>query len=154
VAGFFANHETARKHVRFGLVALFASFVFAGGDAQANGGAKYDFRLFPSVGTPTTTFRVSFAAPFRADGEDTSYELEAVGPRGCPSIYEYTRGRVGRGDRVVMKLTPLDDLYLNTRRTWCRGSYVGYVYYFGKTENRRIGYFRFGVGRTPVSLEG
>jgi len=53
-----------------------------------------------------------------------------------------------------MRLTAFDDLFLNTRRTWCRGSYVGYVYFSGLTEDRIIGYFRFGVGRTPVSLEG
>jgi hypothetical protein len=142
-----------RKRARLSLVVIAAALVLGGSDAQANGGAKYDFRFFPTIGTPTTMFRATFSAPLRADDVDTWYSLEAVGPRGCPSVFEVSTGRVRRGDRVVMRLTASDDLFLNSRRTWCRGSYVGYVYFSGETEDRIIGYFRFGVGRTPVNLE-
>jgi hypothetical protein len=148
------QRQTARRtRARLGLVALCATIVILGSGAEANGGAKYDFRFFPTVGTPTTMFRVTFSAPFRANDEDTWYALEAVGPRGCPSVFEVTGRAIRHGDRVEMRLTPFDDLFLNTRRTWCRGSYVGYVYFSGETQDRIIGYFRFGVGRTPVSLE-
>lgn len=125
-----------------------------GGDTQAEGQAKYNFRLFPRVGRPTTTFRATFKAPFPADGANTDYTLEGVGPRGCASVFEFTMGRVRRGQRVVLTLTALDDLYFGFRRTWCRGSYVGYVYYTspGFQPDRLIGYFSFGVGRPPVSL--
>jgi hypothetical protein len=153
VTGSCTAQNTLRKRARLCLLLLAAALVPGGSDAQANGGEKYDFRVFPTVGTPTTTFRATFSAPFRANDEDTWYALEAVGPRGCPSVFEVTGRQIRRGDRVVMGLTPLDDLFLNTRRTWCRGSYVGYVYFFGETQDRIIGYFRFGVGRTPVSLE-
>jgi hypothetical protein len=56
-----------------------------------------------------------------------------------------------------MRLTAGDDLYLRSRRRWCPGSYVGSVYYSNPNLNepdRFIGYFSFGVGRFPVSLEG
>jgi hypothetical protein len=135
------------------LLVLCTSFVLGGAVAQADGAAKYDFRTFPSVGTPTTTFRVSFTAPAPADGSDTDYILEGVGPRGCPTLYEFVGHRVRRGDRVVMRLTAFDDLYFNERERWCRGSYVGYVYYSGTSNDKLVGYVRFGVGRTPVSLE-
>ena len=123
-----------------------------GADAQANGGARYDFRVFPRVGTPATTFRVAFTAPFRGGVDE--YTLEAVGPRRCPSVFEFPRGLVRRGDRVVMRLTPSDDLYFRSRRRWCRGTYVGYVSYTppASLSDRVIGYFSFGVGRYPVSL--
>jgi hypothetical protein len=154
VAHFFTNHAAAPRRGGLGLVVLLATVAVGGGVAEANGGAKYDFRFFPTVGTPTTMFRVTFSAPFRANDTDTWYALEAVGPRRCPSVFEFTGRRIRRGDRVVMRLTAFDDLFLNIRRTWCRGSYVGYVYFSGLTADRIIGYFRFGVGRTPVSLEG
>ena len=143
------------KRVPAGLVALFASCVLGGGAAEANGGARYDFRMFPTVGKPTTSFRVTFTAPFRTDGNETYYTLEAVGPRRCPNVFEFTLNPTRRGDRVVMRLTPFDDLYFNTRRTWCRGGYVGYVYYSAPIDepDKVIGYFRFGVERAPVSLE-
>ena len=125
-----------------------------GDDAQADGGAKYNFRILPRVGTPTTTFRVSFKAPFPADGRNTDYTLEGVGPPGCASVFEFTMGRVRRNQTVVLQLTALDDLYFGFRRTWCRGSYIGYVYYTspGFHPGRLIGYFSIGVGRFPVSL--
>ncbi len=141
------------KRASLCLAVFAAMLVLSGSDAQANGGAKHDFRLFPTVGTPTTTFRVTFSAPFRTNGDDTDYTLEGVGPRGCPNVFEFTTRPIRRGERVVMRLTPFDDLYFNTRRTWCRGSYVGYVYFVGESEDRIVGYFRFGVGRSPVSLE-
>ena len=148
------RHEWA-KRVRLmflAVVSLTAALLTGGADAQANGGARYDFRVLPRVGTPATTFRVAFTAPFR--GSEDDYTLEAVGPRRCPSVYEYNRGEVRRGDRVVMRLTPSDDLYFRSRRRWCRGTYVGYVYYPGLVYDRVIGYFSFGVGRFPVSLGG
>ena len=52
------------------------------GDAQADGAPKYDFRISPRVGTPATTFRVTFRAPFPADGARTEYTLEGLGPAG------------------------------------------------------------------------
>jgi hypothetical protein len=137
-------------------VTVFAALATGGGVAHANGGAKYDFRVSPSVGTTTTTFRVTFSAPFRANGDDTEYTLEAVGPRRCASVFEIS-GSVRRGDRVVMRLTPSDDILIPDRihRRWCRGAYVGYVYYTSADlDFRLIGYFSFGVGRSPVSLEG
>jgi hypothetical protein len=149
VAGFFINHEAAPRRAALGLVVLFATFVVGGAGAEANGGAKYDFRVFPSVGTPTTTFRVSFTAPFRTN-EDRSYFLEAVGPRGCPSIFASTGRRIRPGDGVVFELTPSKLDYSGDRRRWCRGSYIGFVTW---DVERLIGYFRFGVGRAPVSLE-
>jgi hypothetical protein len=125
-----------------------------GADAQAERAAKYNFRLFPRVGTPTTTFRATFKAPFPADGANTDYTLEGVGPPGCASVWQFTSGRVRRGQRVVLRLTPTTSLYFGFRRSWCRGSYVGYVYYTspGFQPDRLIGYFSFGVGRPPVSL--
>jgi len=153
VTGSCRARSRLRKRARLCLVVLTAVIALSGSDVQANGGAKYDFRFFPTVGTPTTTFRATFSAPFRANDVDTWYALEAVGPRGCPSVFEVTGRQVRRGDRVVMRLTAFDDLFLNTRRTWCRGSYVGYVYFSGETEDTIIGYFRVGGGRTPVSLE-
>lgn len=125
-----------------------------GGDAQADRGANYNFRILPRIGTPTTTFRVSFKAPFPADGRKTDYTLEGVGPPGCASVFEFTMGRVRRNQTVVLQLTALDDLYFGFRRTWCRGSYIGYVYYTspGFQPGRLIGYFSIGVGRVPVSL--
>ena len=133
--------------VAVGLSALLAG----GGEALANGGARYDFRVSPRVGTPATTFRVTFSAPFPGE-----YTLEAVGPRRCASVFEITSGRIRRGDRVVMRLTAFDDLYFGTRRRWCPGSYVGYVYWTapGFRPDRLIGYFRVGVGRFPVTLGG
>ncbi len=124
------------------------------GDTQAEGRAKYNFRFSPRVGTPTTTFRATFKAPFPADGVNTDYTLEGVGPRGCASIFRFTMGRVRRGQRVVISLRAVNSLYFGFRRTWCRGSYVGYVYYTspGFQPDRLIGYFSFGVGTPPVSL--
>ena len=153
MTGWCRAQNALRKRARLCLVVFAATLVLGGSDAQARVGANYDFRSFPAVGTPTTMFRVTFIAPFRANDDDTWYALEAVGPRGCPSVFEVTAREIRRGDRVEMRLTAFDDLFLNTRRTWCRGSYVGYVYFSGETENRIIGYFRFGVGRTPVNLE-
>jgi hypothetical protein len=152
VTGSWTPQKALTKRARLCLVVLAAALVLGGSDAQANGGARYHFRVFPTVGTPTTMFRATFIAPFRANDQDTWYALEAVGPRGCPSIFEVTGRPIRRGDRVVMRLTAFDDLFLNTRRTWCRGSYIGYVYFSGETMDRTVGYFRFGVGRRPVSL--
>jgi hypothetical protein len=125
-----------------------------GGEAQAVAQAKYNFRLSPRVGTPTTTFRATFKAPFPADGVNTDYTLEGVGPPGCASVWQFTRGPVRRGQRVVLRLIAVNSLYFGFRRTWCRGSYVGYVYYTspGFQPDRLIGYFSFGVGKPPVSL--
>ncbi len=55
-----------------------------------------------------------------------------------------------------MRLTSLDDLYFKSRRRWCRGNYVGYVYHSvpRSLRDRVVGYFSFGVGRYPVSLGG
>jgi hypothetical protein len=135
-------------------VTMLAASLLGGGAAQANGGARYDFRVFPRVGKPTTTFRISFTAPFPAIRADTDYFLEAVGPRRCPSLFEYAGVRVRRGDRVVLRLTSSDDLFFRSRRRWCRGSYVGSVYHSNLLQDRVIGYFSFGVGRFPVSLGG
>jgi hypothetical protein len=137
-------------------VAVLVASAIGGSAAQANGGARYDFRSFPRVGTPTTTFRVVFSAPFAADGEDTDYFLEGVGPRRCPGLFEVTSGSVRRGDRVVLRLTPSDDIFIPAggRDRWCRGAYVGLVYYSNLLgSDRYIGSFSFGVGRSPVSLE-
>ena len=154
MADFCTHHPAAAKRVGLGLAALIAACAFGGAGAQANGGAKHDFRLSPSIGTPTTTFRVSFSAPFRTDPEEEfEYIVEGVGPRRCPNLFDFTVRRYHRGDRVVITLTPRD-LYFNNRRTWCRGAYVGYVYFSGASQDTIIGYFRFGVGRAPVSLEG
>ena len=153
MTGWCIDQNAPGKKARLCLIVLAAALALGASDAQANGGAKYDFRFLPTVGTPTTMFRATFSAPFRANDEDTWYALEAVGPRGCPSVFAVTGRQIARGDRVVMRLTAFDTLFLNTRRTWCRGSYAGYVYFSGETQNRIIGYFRFGVGRTPVSLE-
>jgi hypothetical protein len=125
----------------------------APGDAAQ---AEHGFQVSPRVGRIRTTFRVTFTAPFRANGRDTDYLLEAVGPPNCASVFEFT-GPVSRGEKVVMRLTPADDIVLpGFRRRWCRGTYVGYVYYQtpGTQPNRFIGYFSFGVGRRPVSLAG
>jgi hypothetical protein len=142
---------------RFFAAALLVACAVVASPANANGGARYDFRSFPSVGGPTTTFRVVFTAPFSADGDDTDYTLEGVGPRRCASLFEFTTGPIRRGERVVLRLTPSDDIFIpeGGRARWCRGAYVGVVYYsnFSGT-NRFIGTFSFGVGRSPVSLEG
>ena len=116
-------------------------------------GAKYDFQVSPSVGTPRTTFKVSFRAPFSADGIRRSYDLSAIGPPGCVQVYEFA-SRVRRGRRVVMRLTPLDDILLPTRliTRWCRGAYVGYVDFTGPRRSLVIGTFSFGVDHQPVNL--
>jgi hypothetical protein len=130
-----------------------AQAVTDGSSGQAPQAAKYDFRVFPRVGTPATTFRVTFTAPFPADGRNTDYSLEGVGPPRCASLFEFSTGRTRRGDRVVLTLTPDDDLFLMSRPRWCPGSYIGYVYYAGPGfRTPLIGYFSFGVGRFPVSL--
>ena len=85
MTGWCRAQNALRKRARLCLVLFAAALVLGGSDAQASGGAKDDFRFFPTVGTPTTMFRVTFSAPFRANDEDTWYALEAVGPRGCPS---------------------------------------------------------------------
>jgi hypothetical protein len=113
--------------------------------------AKYRFRLTPHVGRSTTTFKAIFRAPLATDGLDTDYYLEAVGPPACPSIFELS-GAVQAGQRVVLRLTPADDIMITYRKRWCRGSYIGYVYWSGPDSDKMIGYFRFGVGRRPVSL--
>lgn len=126
-------------------------------DAQANGGAKHDFRVFPKVGALTTTFRVTFTAPYRTDGVNSDYTLEGIGPRRCPILFDFTFAPTRRGERVVMRLTASDDLYLTSRQRWCPGSYVGAVYWTNPDldkPDRFVGYFSFGVGRFPVSLEG
>jgi hypothetical protein len=140
-----------------------AKAVIDAGDAQTDGRAKYDFRVTPRVGKATTTFRATFNAPFRSDGEDSNYFLEGVGPPRCPQLLEITLEPTRRGDRVELALTAADDLFFAYRRQradkrrdaevrWCRGSYVGYVYFSGLASDRFIGYFSFGVGRSPVSL--
>ncbi|MET0513366.1 MAG: hypothetical protein ABW135_16990 [Thermoleophilaceae bacterium] len=158
MTGTFTDADWAKRaHLTFVVgITVVAALLIGGGDAQANRGAKYDFRVFPRVGTPTTTFRVTFNAPFAADGVDTDYTLEAVGPRRCASVFEFTIRPTRRDDRVVLTLTASDDLFFGNRRRWCRGSYVGYVYYTtpGSLPNKLIGYLSFGVGRFPVSLAG
>jgi hypothetical protein len=139
-----------------------AQAVVDGGDAQTDGRAKYDLEISPRVGKATTTFRVTFTAPFRTDGEDTDYFLEGVGPPRCPQLLEIAEP-TRRGDRVELELTAANDLFFAFQRRraqgrrdaavrWCRGSYVGYVYWTGLATDRFIGYFSFGVGRSPVSL--
>jgi hypothetical protein len=113
--------------------------------------AKYGFRLTPHVGKSRTTFKAIFTAPLATDGEWTDYYLEAVGPPACASIFELS-GAVQAGQRVVLRLTPSNDIMITNRLRWCRGSYVGYVYWSGEDFDKMIGYFRFGVGRWPVSL--
>jgi hypothetical protein len=130
-----------------------ARAVIEGGSAQAGGAPKYDFRISPRVGTPATTFRVTFNAPFPADGTRTEYIVEGVGPRGCVALYEVASGRIRRGDRVVLTLTADDDFYFRGHQSWCRGSYIGYVWHSSPQVERVIGHFSFGVGRSPVSLE-
>jgi hypothetical protein len=164
VAG--ANTQAWSRRAGFGfvvavlvasVVTVFIAFGIGRGDAQANGGAKYDFRFFPRVGTPTTTFRIVFTAPFSADADDTDYTLEGVGPRGCASLFEFTMEPISRGERVVLRLTAPDDIFIPAggRSRWCRGAYVGLVYYSNLSgSDKYIGSFSFGVGRSPVSLEG
>lgn len=116
--------------------------------------ARYGFKFGPLMGTPKTTFKATFRAPLPVNGIDTDYHLEAIGPRRCLSIFELT-GEKPRGRRIVMRLTPADDILIpaRTRRRWCRGSYVGFVIYSSLSgTDRVIGSFSFGVGRAPVSL--
>jgi hypothetical protein len=150
-----ADAWAKRAQLTFGVaITVLAATVIGGGDAQANGGAKYDFRVHPRVGTPTTTFRVKVTAPLRTNGDLIDYTLQAVGPRRCPALFDFTLRPIRRGARVVMELTPSNTLEFRAgnRRTWCPGSYVGYVYHSGLNHNTIIGYFSFGVGRFPVSL--
>jgi hypothetical protein len=120
--------------------------------------ARYGLRVTPSVGKPTTTFKVSFRAPLAAVGAESDYVLEGIGPPGCASIFEY-RETARRGERVVLRLTPDDDILLPERlhRRWCRGSYVAVVYWSSETgaeTDRLLGVLSFGVGRSPISLTG
>ena len=160
--GFFSAHlQPSRAHVRRRVVAIAMLVASAStvvlvreDDAQANGGAKHDFRVVPRVGTPTTTFRVAFTAPFRTDGDANDYTLEGIGPTRCAVLFEFTFSPTRRGDKVVMRLTPGDDLLFGSRRRWCLGSYVGVVYHSPDVgDDKLIGWFSFGVGRSPVSLE-
>ena len=120
--------------------------------------ARYDLRVTPKVGNPTTTFTVSFRAPWAAVGSESDYLLEGIGPPGCAQLFEF-RETARRGERVRMRLTPADDITLPARlhRRWCRGSYVALVYWAsetGNTSDRLVGVVSFGVGRRPVSLRG
>ncbi len=144
MTGSVRTQDARMKRLRVGVLALLATLVFSVAADQANA------KIAPRVGTPTTTFRVSFTAPFAADD---GYVLRGVGPRRCPSFFEST-GPSDRGERVVMRLTPRD-VFLRDRRRWCRGSYVAYVYSIAVEDRAEtlVGYFRFGVGRAPVSLE-
>lgn len=141
-----------------------AQAVIDGKDAQTDGRAKYDLEISPRVGKATTTFRVTFTAPFRTDGVDSDYVLDGVGPPRCPQLLEFAPEPARRGDRVELVLTAADDVYFHASRRqgaqrrrgadvrWCRGSYVGIVSFSGLASDRFIGYFSFGVGRSPVSL--
>jgi hypothetical protein len=131
------------------VTALALASVFALATSAAE--AKYGFRLTPHVGRSNTTFKAIFRAPLATDGSDTDYYLEGVGPPACPSLFELS-GAVQAGQRVVLRLTPSNDIMITYRRRWCRGSYIGYVYWSGLDSDKMIGYFRFGVGRRPVSL--
>lgn len=118
--------------------------------------AKNQFQLSPRVGGPKTEFKATFVAPATVNGKATDYLLEAVGPPGCASLFEYA-GAVQKGARVTMTLTPHDDIVLPdpSPRRWCRGSYIGFVYLSRPVQaNLMVGYFGFGVGRQPVSLGG
>jgi hypothetical protein len=110
--------------------------------------AKYGLKVSPRVGGPRTVFKVSFVAPIAVDGAESEYWLEGIGPPLCPALIEFS-GRAGRGKRVVLRLTPRDDLspFTNVRRVvrWCRGTYVGVVYLSNDTDFL-IGRFRFRVG--------
>jgi hypothetical protein len=114
--------------------------------------AKYGLKVSPWVGGPRAVFKVSFVAPAAVDGRETDYYLDAIGPPPCPAIFEFS-GRAARGKRVVMRLTPRDDLspFANVPGVvrWCRGSYVGVVYlkYTREDEpNLLLGRIRFRVG--------
>ena len=120
--------------------------------------AKYGFKVSPRVGGPRTVFKVSFVAPVEVDGFEEDYWLEGIGPPLCPVLFE-TSGRERSGKRVVMPLTPHDDLssFTNIPRVdrWCRGTYVGVVYFTDDTSvnDSIIGRFRFRVGpRPPLGL--
>jgi hypothetical protein len=151
----FLNNNSVRGAalIRAVLPALLAVVTLTLGAAEAH--AKYGFNVTPKVGTRTTAFTVTFRAPFTVDGMNTEYLLEAVGPPACASVFDFS-GAARRGRRVTLHLTPQDDVFLPSwiHHRWCRGAYVGYVYYQapGMQPNRVIGYFSIGVGRSPVKL--
>ena len=132
-----------------GLAALSACLVVA-----PAADAKYGFKVSPRIGKTNSVFKISFIAPRDADGSQTNYLLEGIGPRRCPQLFEFG-GRATRGKREVLRLTAGDDLVFANRTRWCRGTYVGVVYWQSSGPNANnilIGYFRFGVRRSPVSL--
>jgi len=109
--------------------------------------AKYGFTVFPRLGAPASAFQVSFVAPWSADGDNTEYWVDVVGPPACAQVSD-TGGRARRGQREVLRLTAGDDLLLpRFRSRWCRGSYVGLVYWqtLADAPNRYVGYVRFRV---------
>jgi hypothetical protein len=113
----------------------------------AAGAARYGFTVSPRIGTPATEFKVSFVAPWSADGDNTEYWVEVVGPPACAQVSD-TGGRGRRGQPEVLQLTARDDLLLpRSRSRWCRGSYVGLVYWqtLADAPNRYVGYVRFRV---------
>jgi hypothetical protein len=142
------------RRLCFSLIAVAALIMVGAVPAEA----RYGLRVTPTVGGPATTFKVSFRAPRAAVGSDSDYLLEGIGPPGCAQLFEY-RETARRGERIVMRLTPDDDILLPARIThrWCRGSYVALVYWSsesGAQTDQLIGVLGFGVGRPPVSLTG
>jgi hypothetical protein len=133
----------SRKQVVVPLAAL--TFFVGVSTAQA---AKYDFRVSPRVGKPTTAFVVSFKAPYAADGDVREYFLDAIGPPKCAQLFDFS-GRAILGQRERLRLTPQDVALPTFRSRWCRGRYVGVVTYDDDTKPNSaptyIGYVRFRV---------
>ena len=85
--------------------------------------------LLPKKGGLKQKFVVKFRAPLAAvDSADEFYVVDVRGPRGCRQVMEFTMDDVAAGERVVLRLTPRDDIFpLGRRSRWCPGRYSGVV---------------------------
>ena len=103
-----------------------ALVIMALGVATVAAAQPYGVRgVYPEVSGVRTTFTVSFRAPFAANRAGTFYDVTLRGPGRCRHVFEATLGRVRRGERVVIRLTPSSIEPLRTRRRWCPGRYRG-----------------------------
>lgn len=114
----------------------------AGVPAQKRTGAS----LTPGRGSARTTFVARFRAPFKADGSDSMYYVEAFGPPGCALATSYS-DRVTRGSRVALRLASRDVSLPGRARRWCNGAYAANLVYQPKGwgDEVLLGSWRFRV---------
>lgn len=108
---------------------------------------KYGVQFSPHTGGRRTTFTASFTAPFKANGSNTLYYLEAFGPPDCADASHFTDA-VSKGQKVTLSLRPIDmDLPRSGAHRWCHGSYIANLVYQapGDRPSVLMGNFKFRV---------